>query len=251
MARPDRSTRSLAERLGPHLRGHVLRFETRPAPAYDAATGLRLLLIVLLLEGILGPRLSLVRALGLPLPPDWARAPMLLAVALLLVRYFAHLSPVALGLYRWREWSTTEKSYFLQVLVLANVVFSVLYSGRLRTLLVEPGAWGSAALVSLTYLVWGFYQELVYRGMLQTELVRRWGTIAGILVSNALYTFGPLHFYHFSRLSGARAVAMFAGIFAIGLFFALVYRRSRNLWMVGVFHGVGDCYITGLTTLAR
>jgi membrane protease YdiL (CAAX protease family) len=51
--------------------------------------------------------------------------------------------------------------------------------------------------VFLPYLLWGFYQEVMYRGILQTELVRRWGPLWGILVSNSLFTFGPLHFYRF------------------------------------------------------
>ena len=92
----------------------------------------------------------------------------------------------------------------------------------------------------------GFYQELVYRGMLQSELTRRWGAPAGILVANVAYTFGPLHFYH---LSGPSPVPMFAGIFAIGLFFGVLFARSGNLWMVGVFHGIGDAYLTGLGSL--
>ncbi len=44
---------------------------------------------------------------------------------------------------------------------------------------------------------------------------------------------------------------MFLGIFAIGLFFAVLLRKSGNLWMVGVFHGLGDCYMTGLGTLGQ
>ena len=56
-----------------------------------------------------------------------------------------------------------------------------------------------------------------------------------------LYSFGPLHFYHFSELSPSRAFPMFAGIFAIGLFFAVLLRRSRNPFMVGIFHGLGNC----------
>ena len=107
----------------------------------------------------------------------------------------------------------------------------------------------SLAVMVLTYLLWGFYQELVYRGMLQTELVRRFGTLSGILVSNVLYTFGPLHFYHFLAASPRQAATVLAGTFAIGLFFAVLYRRSGNLALVGVFHGVGDVYITGLAEL--
>ena len=106
-----------------------------------------------------------------------------------------------------------------------------------------PEPWGTTVIMALTCVVWEFYQELVYRGMLQSELVRRWGTVAGILDSNLLYAFGPLHAYH---LAGSSPVAMFAALFAIGLFFAVVFARSGNLWMVGLFHGIGDAYLTGI-----
>src|SRR6266567_8443087 len=69
------------------------------------------------------------------------------------------------------------------------------------------------------------------------------GPLRGILVSNSLYTFGPLHFYHFSHTHPA--LPMFAGIFAIGLFFGVLFRRSGNLWMVAIFHGIGNSYIEG------
>jgi membrane protease YdiL (CAAX protease family) len=113
----------------------------------------------------------------------------------------------------------------------------------LRIILAEPFLLGRVWSVFLPYLLWGFYQEVVYRGILQTELVRRWGPLRGILVSNSLYTFGPLHFYYFSHTSPARP--MFAAIFALGLFFAVLFRRSDNLWMVAIFHGIGTLYIEG------
>ena len=65
----------------------------------------------------------------------------------------------------------------------------------------------------------------------------------GILASNLLYTFGPLHAYH---LAGPSPAPMFAAIFAIGLFFGVLFARSGNLWLPGVFHGIGDAWITGL-----
>jgi membrane protease YdiL (CAAX protease family) len=167
------------------------------------------------------------------------------------VWFFGRLRLWQMGLYPWRDWSRTEKSYFLQVFLIGNAVFSVLFADRLRMIFAEPSLWGRACVVSLTYFLWGFYQELVYRGILQTELVRRWGSLPGILVSNSLYTFGPLHFYHFSGVSSSPALPMFVGIFAIGLFFAVLLRRSGNLCIVGILHGIGDCYITGLATLGH
>jgi membrane protease YdiL (CAAX protease family) len=116
----------------------------------------------------------------------------------------------------------------------------------------DPGLWWRpAAVVIFTNFLWGFYQELVYRGILQTELVRRLGFMLGILVSNFLFTFGPLHFYHFSHRVSGRALPVFIGVFLMGLFFGVLFRRSGNLAIVGILHGLGNCYIDGLGTLGR
>ena len=240
------------EWLGRHLRGHFFLFGNRRSPAYDSSAGLRLLLIFILLEGVIGPRLSLFSLTGLPLPPAWLRVPALLVLAMVLVRFFAGLRLAQIGLYPWRNWNVTEESYFIQVLVIANVVFGILFADRLRMILADPGSWWRpAAIVVFTNFLWGFHQELVYRGILQTELVRRWGSLLGILVSNLLFTFGPLHFYHFSGRVPWLALPVFTGIFLTGLFFGVLFRRSGNLAIVCVLHGLGNCYIDGLGTLGR
>jgi membrane protease YdiL (CAAX protease family) len=238
--------------LGRHFQGHVFLFEAkRPLPIYDSSAGLRLLLIFILLEGVIGPRLPLFRVFGLPLPPTWLRVPVLLVLAMVLVRFFAGVRLAQIGLFRWTDWSVTEKSYFVQVFLIANVVFGILFAERLQMILADLGFWWRpAAVVIFTNFLWGFHQELVYRGILQTELVRRWGSLVGILVSNLFFTFGPLHFYHFSGVPG-RVFPMFTGIFLIGLFFGVLFRRSGNLAIVGVLHGLGNCYIDGLSTLGR
>lgn len=156
--------------------------------------------------------------------------PALLALGLILVRYFAGIRFDALGFRGWGEWSLAQKSYFLQVTCAASIVFAVLYPGALRAPL----------LVLATNFLWGFHQEVVYRGMLQTELGRRFGGVAGTLLANLFFTFGPLHLYHFS---GAAPWPMFAAIFAIGLLFGAIFQRSGNLWIVAVFHGLGTAFI--------
>ena len=233
----------MKQSFGAYWKGHAFLFEKRGPPTYSAPARFRLLLIFLVLEGVVGPRLELFGWLHIPLPPVWLRVPLLLGVALLLVRFFANLKLSEIGLYGWRAWSGTEKAYFVQVILIANIVFATIFAGRLRLILAQPGPFGRICSVFLPYFLWGFYQEVMYRGILQTELVRRWGPLRGILVSNSLFTFGPLHFYHFSHTSPA--LPMFAGIFATGLFFALLFWRSGNLWMVAVFHGIGNSYIDG------
>lgn len=229
--------------LSIHWRGHVLQFERKHTPTFDAAAGVRLLLIFVLLEGAIGPRLTLFGFLHLPIPPFWIRISALLGLALLLIRFAARVSLSQVGLHGWREWSGTEKSYFIQLLIISNTVFAVMFWDRLQSVLAQPTGTRQMLAVMLPYLLWGFYQELVYRGILQTELVRRWGPVAGILVANTLFTFGPLHFYHFTRT--ASPLGMFAAIFAIGLFFGVVFQRSGNLWIVAIAHGIGNFYIEG------
>lgn len=229
---------------GAHWKGHLFLFERKPPPAYSAAAGLRLLWIFVVLEGLIGPRLALFRLLHVPRPPFYIRVPVLLVVALLLVRLVARVPLAQIGLYRWRKWTPTERSYFVQLVVIANVVFLILFVDRVAALLAQPVFLPRLLTSLFSYFLWGFYQEVMYRGILQTELVRRWGAVRGILVSNTAFTFGPLHFYHFAHMSSA--LPMFAGIFAIGLFFGLLFWRSGNLSMVAVAHGIGNVYIEGL-----
>ena len=243
--------RSRTDRLAPHWKGHLLLFDPQRPEPWGANSGVRLLLIVALVELGLGPRLELLHRFGLEAPPVWLRVPLLLGLVMALVAWFARVKPAQLGFRSWTKWTTTEKSYFVQVFVLANIVFAAMFSKPLGALAATRALWGSALVVFVTSLLWGFYQELVYRGILQTELVRRWGGFGGILVANALYTFGPLHFYHFASRGPLESGVMFAGIFAIGLFFGLLFRRSGNLWIVGVFHSLGDWYISGVGDIVR
>lgn len=228
---------------GAHWKGHFFLFGPRSAPTYGNATGLVLLFIFAAFEWIIGPRLWLFEFLQQPMPPFWLRIPMMIGAVLLAVRLVAGLKLSAIGLYRWRKWRATEKSYFLQVLVIANVIFAVAVAAQLQVILTGPTAFKHVWSVFLPYLMWGFYQEVLYRGILQTELVRSWGALPGLLVSNLLFTFGPLHFYHFAE--GRSSLPIFAAIFAIGLFFGTVFLRSGNLWMVGIFHGIGNIYLDG------
>lgn len=213
---------------------------------YDPSTGVRLLLIAVAVEAL---RIVLVRWLHAALPL-LILVLLLLVFSLLLVRFFAPLKLSQIGLYRWSEWTPTEKSYFVQLLIIANAVFPLIFADRLRVILAQPSALTTLWNVFVPYLFFGFYQEVIYRGILQSELVRRWGTMIGILIANLLYTFGPLHWNYYS-MRIAVAVPMFAAVFAIGLFFGVLYKRSGNLWMVAVIHGIGNAYIVASLSSAR
>jgi uncharacterized protein len=237
-------------RLGPLLRGHLLLFDQREPPAYSARTGLRLLVVFAVLELVVGPRAHLLRWLGLDLP-RWLTLPLLLAAAILAVRFWAKARLSDVGFQPWRAWTATEKLYFPQVVLLANAIFLAVYARQLAPLAREPSPWPSAMAIVAPELLWGFYQEVVYRGILQTELTRRFGAVWGPLLANLAYTFGPLHFYHLtSARSPASIAAILAATFAIGLFFAFVFHRTRNVWLVGTFHGIGNAYVNGTARIA-
>ena len=222
----------------PHLRGHFLLFDRKPALTHSPNAGVRLLLVGGFLEIV---RLGAVRWLY-PDAPLWLLLPALLGLAILVVPGIAGVKLSQLGFRPWRDWTAAERSYFCQVAAIANVVFPIVLAVPLRIQVAQAGMAWSLWNVFVPYLFFGFYQELVYRGMVQLELVRRWGAPIGIFIANVLYTFGPLHWNYYS--SGASVAApMFASIFVIGLFFGVLYKRSGNLWIVAVFHAIGNAYI--------
>jgi membrane protease YdiL (CAAX protease family) len=224
--------------------GHVFLFDKEPTPlSYDDSTGTRLLMIFAALEGL---RL-VVNYTRLSVVPVWLTSPLYLVVALWAVRRVAGVSLEQFGFIRWAQWNAAERSYFVQVILLVNIVLPLLFAARLRAALTNPTAFGMAF---LSYLVYGFYQEVLYRGMLQTELVRRWGAIGGVLVSNVLYTFGPQHYQYFSS-KASLAIPMFGSIFTIGLIFGLVFLRTRNLWIPAAMHAFGNAYVIGAFSRIR
>ena len=233
-----KSTGARQHRWSPHLRGHLLLFDQTSTPAYSSRAGVRLLLAATFLEVL---RLSAVRWLY-PNVPLWLAMAGLLGLGLLMVRGIAGVQLSQLGLRPWRDWTTTEKSYFCQVVAVANVVFPTVLAAPLGSRIAQLGAAWSLWNVFVPYLLFGFYQELVYRGMVQPEVVRRCGAPIGIFLTNLLYTFGPLHWDYFASRASL-AVPMFASIFAIGLFFGVLYKRSGNLWIVAAFHAIGNAYI--------
>ena len=81
------------------------------------------------------------------------------------------------------------------------------------------------------------------RGWLQSELTRRFGALAGLLIANAAITFGPLHFDYYVGMDVVYWGGL-AAVFGVGLFFGLFYRRSGNLWIPAVLHGIWPLNMT-------
>ena len=240
-------------RVPPFWRGHLLLFDAPKAKTYTAQQGFKLLLVFLFVEILLRP-LVLVGCQWLKITDNYGwlivNISLLMILAYLLVRIYVKMDASQIGLYAWRHWTKTEKLYFLQIVPITIIVFSFFTSAQLKVLFARPNFLGICLFSLVPQIMWGFYQEFLYRGMLQTELVRRWGTWRGIIVSNAVFTFGPLHDYHF--LMAAKNPAhlwIFVAIFGIGLFFSLIFKASGNLWLIGIMHGLGNLFLNGLTKI--
>jgi membrane protease YdiL (CAAX protease family) len=232
--------------LGPLMRGYLLWFEQREKPEYGAVSGLVLLLLFIVLEYVIGPRASILAWFDIAQPPSWARIAVLLAVAIVAVRLIARVKLADIGFVPPWRWRAAENFYLAQVLIIAAALFYVLRLAQIPSATLAA-SWPSLTVAVGTAMLWGFYQELIYRGILQTELSRRLGAVFGGLAANLAFTFGPLHFYHIANMQSVTSVAiMMSAIFAIGLVFAFIYARTRNIWLVGLLHGVGVVFTTGV-----
>jgi membrane protease YdiL (CAAX protease family) len=230
------------------ISAHALRFERPERAPYDAAAGTRLLVAFVLVGLVLHPALrALARAAGLAREP-WVGPAIVVTLTLaviLAVRGLARLGIGAIGLHRWEAWTPRERIYVWTVVPLAAAVFAIVFREQFARLAETRGWVRLLALTVPTGLLWGMVQEFIYRGLLQTELVRRLGGVFGVLLANLVFTFGPLHFNYFGlgAAAGPRW-SMFAAIFGIGLFFGILYRRSGNLWIPALLHGMWPLNMT-------
>jgi membrane protease YdiL (CAAX protease family) len=222
-------------RLSPHLRGHLLLFERRPMPAIPSA---KFIVGAVILELAC---LTIVRPLSASVPL-LVLFPALLALGVAFVRA-SGVRLAEFGLRPWHDWSLTEKSYVVQVLVVANVVFPLVLAPSILAKIGRTSMLGELGTVFVPYLFFGFYQEVVYRGLLQSGLERPLGAVSAVLVANTLFTFGPLHWTYVTSGSSS-AMLMLALIFGIGLLFGTMYQRTRNLWLPACFHAIGNAYMT-------
>jgi len=224
------------------IAAHALQFEHPQRATCDAKTGTRLLQSFVLAGLLLHPALrALARAAGLA-HEYWAGPAIVAALVLAVIfamAWFVRTGGGTIGLHPWSAWTRRERIYLLTVAPLAMVVFGFLFRSRFEQL-AETQGWARLWLLSMpTGLLWGVVQELLYRGLLQTGLVRRLNTVPGVLLANLVFTFGPLHFNYFGLGTGAGPQwGMFAAIFGIGLFFGVVYQRSGNLWIPALLHGL-------------
>ncbi len=160
------------------------------------------------------------------------------------VKKFGKTKLSQIGIYSWQNWSKKNKWILFIVTPIVIMIFSFTFFSRTEILINHSELFAIGSIILLREFLYGFYQEFLYRGILQTELVKRWGVWTGITVSNLVFTFGPEHFHFYkSNLVG------FAFMFCLGLLFSFLYYRFKNLITIGIWHGIGNVFIDGLGIL--
>lgn len=228
------------------VRAHALRFERPLAPTYGSGTGVRVLVAFLVVAvGVYyGLRIALVAASVIGTPAASLGFVVLLTLAFFAMQRWYVRAPMAdIGLRPLAAWKRRERLYLLQVVPTASIVFAFVFRDHLMALLEFHGIMGFALFSVATGLIWGAVQEFLYRGWLQSELTRRFGPLIGLLAANVVFTFGPLHLNYLTDPDGVRWAGLGA-VFGIGLIFGFIYRRSGNLWIPAVLHGLWPLNMT-------
>jgi membrane protease YdiL (CAAX protease family) len=222
------------------MRAHLLKFATPLAPVYGDAVGIRILCAFLAVGVgtfyLLRFGANAVGIRGLPVT-NLAFVVALLAAFIVAQRLVVAMPMADVGLRPVAAWTRLERLYFFQVVPVATVLFAIVFRDRLLALVEQHGLAGFLLFSVFTGIAWGMVQEFIYRGWLQTELTRRFGATIGLLAANAVFTFGPLHLNSLVDPDGVRWGGL-AAVFGIGLFFGIIYRRSGNLWIPAVLHGL-------------
>ena len=229
-------------RFNDFWKGHLLLFERPLAPDHGDDIGWRFLVAFTILAFLVIPAFQFAASSSGLSGHEWSRLLLVvvfLAAFLLSMITYVRTDYSLIGLRKWSAWTGREKLYLIQTAPVCAVLFVILFQQHFRQLIESYGVVNFIVFSALTGLLWGATQEFIYRGLLQTELVRRFGAIGGVVASNLIFTVGPLHFnyFHYGTDTPVQWI-MLATIFGVGLLFGVIYQRSGNLWIPAIFHGL-------------
>lgn len=109
-----------------------------------------------------------------------------------------------------------------------------------RTNIVEPTS--TVFLFLLTCLATGFAEEIIFRGIGLQFLLQRLpqtlkGTILAVLLSSLV--FGLMHLFNIFGGSGVGNTLLQVGYsFLMGAMWAVLYLKTKNIWLVMILHGL-------------
>ncbi|MFW5977636.1 MAG: CPBP family intramembrane glutamic endopeptidase [Halohasta sp.] len=211
---------------------------------------------------ILLPIIFVVRQFGLPLPT----APLALTAFELIVGQvfvMGGLSVVYL-LYTGRglEYVPIRRPTLVETLVIVAAPFGIILVSAVVAQLsmlfgVEPSEHALTGMgdidpqfylymIPLVIFIVGPFEELLYRGVVQTRLRESFGPAAAILLASLIFAAIHLPAHGFGQAGLASTGASMAALVGGSIVFGAIYEWSKNLTVVALIHGLYNSILLAL-----
>ncbi|HEX7708845.1 MAG TPA: type II CAAX endopeptidase family protein [Thermoanaerobaculia bacterium] len=95
---------------------------------------------------------------------------------------------------------------------------------------ISPSLLGVAAIIGIAATL----EELLYRCLLFRVLERAWGTVAALLIQSAVFAIA--HLENVEKGKASDIVMMLVSVTLLGIFWAGIFVRTRNLWVAAANH---------------
>jgi len=99
--------------------------------------------------------------------------------------------------------------------------------------------WISIFLAFLAMISKGLAEEVVFRGLLQTYLIKKYASRLSVLqiVCISATIFALMHIINISRYEYVDVINQVIGAFFFGVFFGAMLIKTANVFVLGIFHG--------------
>ena len=126
------------------------------------------------------------------------------------------------------------------IVLLSFVIFSV--GGQIipRVIAGEPIAWRLLPICIAPLIMTTFFEELLFRGFIQTRVEKHVGSILAIIISGLMFSL-----YHLGY-PGFRTAKDLLLLFVVGLGFSIAFKLSNNNLIVAYFVNLPNAFITYL-----
>lgn len=173
--------------------------------------------------------------------------PRVIATLILILVFKVWNRDITLGLRRKNLFKGIFLGWLLIIFSFQNIYFALLGVDWNKAL--SPSLWDYICYIIYIFAI-AFFEETLVRGVILNLMYDKWGrTKSGIYMAAIMsgLVFGAFHIINLLDCPWLIVTTITQVIYAtfIGVFFAAIYLRSRNLWVVIFLHAIVDftgCY---------
>lgn len=162
---------------------------------------------------------------------------ILLALIIILVMKKSSQGKFRFGFQKYNLWPSIALASLSLLVVLDNIVENSLAGRSLQNTF--PGI----VIALLAGFAPGFFEEVVCRGVVLTNMMQRWNQKNGYLMKSVLASgiaFGLVHLFNLMNGDVMGTLLQVCYASGIGIFFGAVFARTRNLWGTIILHSLVD-----------